>query len=97
MGTEVHKYTWQGSKLIAEQYGDTELEFFYDESGTPYALLVRDTASVTPTEAWYYYVTNLQGDVTKTATTVNTAAQAISNTIRNVYNTAKNIFGGILR
>ena len=63
VGTEVHKYTWQGSKLIAEQYGDTALEFFYDESGTPYALLVRDTASATPTEAWYYYVTNLQGDV----------------------------------
>ena len=35
--------------------------------------------------------------VTKTATTVMTAAQAISNTIRAVYNTAKNIFGGILR
>ena len=62
-GTEVHKYTWQGSKLISEQYGTTTLEFFYDESGAPYALLVRDTASATPTEALYYYVTNLQGDV----------------------------------
>ena len=63
VGTEVHKYTWQGSKLISEQYGTTTLEFFYDESGVPYALLVRDTASATPTEAWYYYVNNLQGDV----------------------------------
>ena len=58
-----HRYTWQGSKLIAEQYGTTTLEFFYDESGAPYALLVRDTSTATPTETWYYYVTNLQGDV----------------------------------
>ena len=63
VGTEVHKYTWQGSKLISEQYGTTTLEFFYDESGAPYAFLVRDTTPATPTEAWYYYVTNLQGDV----------------------------------
>ena len=39
----------------------TELEFFYDESGNLYALLVRDTG--TNTESWYFYVTNLQGDV----------------------------------
>ena len=58
-----HRYTWQGSKLIAEAFEDTELEFFYDESGAPYALLVRDTSTATPTESWYYYVTNLQGDV----------------------------------
>ena len=36
-----HRYTWQGSRLIAESYGNTELEFFYDESDQPYALLVR--------------------------------------------------------
>ena len=58
-----HCYTWQGDKLIAEAFEDTELEFFYDESGAPYALLVRDLSTVTPTEAWYFYVTNLQGDV----------------------------------
>ena len=58
-----HYYTWQGDKLIAESYGDTELEFFYDESGRPYALLVRDNAATPATESWYYYVTNLQGDV----------------------------------
>ena len=56
-----HRHVWMGSRLIAESYGNTELEFFYDESGQPYALLVRDTyANI---ENWYYYVTNLQGDV----------------------------------
>ncbi len=58
-----HSCTWQGSTLIAEAYGTIELEFFYDESGSPYALLVRDVSAAKPTEAWYYYVTNLQGDV----------------------------------
>ena len=60
-----HRYTWQGSTLIAEAYGDTILEFFYDESGQPYAMLVQepDAHTNTTTETWYYYVTNLQGDV----------------------------------
>ena len=52
-----HRYTWQGSKLIAESYGDTALEFFYDESGKPFALLYGGD--------YYYYLTNLQGDVMK--------------------------------
>ena len=58
-----HRYTWQGSKLIAEAFEDTELEFFYDESGAPYALLVRDSSTAIPTEILFFYVTNLQGDV----------------------------------
>ena len=52
-----HKYTWQGGKLIAEYDGTNTLEFFYDESGAPYALSYNGTT--------YYYVTNLQGDVVK--------------------------------
>ena len=39
-----------------------ELEFFYDESGAPYAFSYKANASATP--VMYYYVTNLQGDVT---------------------------------
>ena len=50
-----HKYTWLGGKLIAEQYGNNTLEFFYDESGSPYAFSYNGTV--------YYYVTNLQGDI----------------------------------
>ena len=57
-----HRYVWQGSQLVAEYYGGTELEFFYDESGAPYAFSYKANASATP--VMYYYVTNLQGDVT---------------------------------
>ena len=52
-----HKYTWQEGKLIAEYDGTNTLEFFYDESGAPYAFSCNGTT--------YYYVTNLQGDVVK--------------------------------
>ena len=57
VGSEQHKYIWQGSKLVSENYGSTTLEFFYDESGAPYAFSYNGTT--------YYYVTNLQGDVVK--------------------------------
>ena len=50
-----HNYLWQGNRLVSEQYGTTEIEFFYDESGVPYALDYNGTI--------YYYITNLQGDV----------------------------------
>ena len=43
-----HKYVWQGSQLVAEYYGGTELEFFYDESGAPYAFSYKASASATP-------------------------------------------------
>ena len=52
-----HKYTWQGGKLIAEYNGSKNLEFFYDESGYPYSLYYNGN--------YYYYITNLQGDVMK--------------------------------
>ena len=61
VGNVEHKYVWQGSKLVAEYFGGTELEFFYDENGSPYAFSYKATASATP--VMYYYVTNLQGDV----------------------------------
>lgn len=56
-----YKYIWQGSKLISEAYGGKVLEFFYDESGKPYAFSYKASATATP--AMYYYVTNLQGDI----------------------------------
>lgn len=36
-------------------WGANILDFFYDESGLPYAMKYNGTA--------YYYITNLQGDV----------------------------------
>jgi len=61
VGDIEHKYVWQGSKLVSENWAGQELEFFYDESGTPYAFSYKSSAGATP--AMYYYVTNLQGDV----------------------------------
>ncbi len=57
-----HKYLWQGSKLVSEYYDGKELEFFYDESGNPYAFSYKASSSATP--VMYYYLTNLQGDIT---------------------------------
>ena len=54
-GTE-HTYYYAGGKLLRETYGDTVLDFFYDASGNAYALKYNGTL--------YYYITNLQGDVT---------------------------------
>ena len=57
-----HKYLWQGSKLVSEYYDGKELEFFYDESGNPFAFSYKASSSATPVT--YYYLTNLQGDIT---------------------------------
>jgi len=55
VGSTAHKYIWQSDRLVSENWGSNELEFFYDESGTPYAFDYNGTM--------YYYITNLQGDV----------------------------------
>ena len=57
--TEVHEYIYTGSKLLRETYGSNVLDFFYDASGTPYALKYNNGITTTT----YYYITNLQGDV----------------------------------
>lgn len=56
-----HKYIWQGDRLVSEHYDGKTLEFFYDESGNPYAMSYKADASDSP--VMYYYITNLQGDV----------------------------------
>lgn len=53
----VHKYTIDGTKILAETYGDTTLNFYYDENDSPIAFSVNGTM--------YYYGKNLQGDVVK--------------------------------
>ena len=57
--TAVYSYLYASGKLLQEKVttdGKTETHnFFYDNSGTPYAMQVDGTT--------YYYITNLQGDV----------------------------------
>ena len=50
-----YNYFYAGGKLMRQTDGTNTLDFFYDESGHPYALTYNGTT--------YYYVTNLQGDV----------------------------------
>ncbi len=62
--TETHSYIYAGGKLLRETIetnGTSKtLDFRYDNAGTPYALIYNDGSNTSV----YYYVTNLQGDVT---------------------------------
>lgn len=62
--TETHSYIYAGGKLlreIIETNGTSKtLDFRYDNAGAPYALIYNDGSNTSV----YYYVTNLQGDVT---------------------------------
>ena len=54
-----HHYDYAGGNLIRESYGDTQLWFMYDESGSPVGLRrFSDGAYYV-----YYYIKNLQGDI----------------------------------
>lgn len=61
-----HNYLYAGGKLMRETYGSNTLDFFYDANGIPYALKYNG--------AVYYYITNLQGDVTYLVDANGTAA-----------------------
>lgn len=71
--TEQHDYIYASGKLLRETVTTTEgdtsstqiLDFFYDASGTPYALKTNGTT--------YYYVANLQGDVMQLVNSSGTA------------------------
>ena len=54
-----HNYIYASGKLLRETYGNVTLDFLYDNSGYPYALIYSNGT----TTATYYYITNLQGDV----------------------------------
>ena len=60
----VHTYVTQNGKVIRETIGSgitaQILDFIYDESGKPFALVYTNGAA---DPVYYYYVLNLQGDV----------------------------------
>ena len=53
----VHEYLYSGDKLIRYCFGNTVMEFLYDQNGAPFAMIYNGTP--------YYYVLNLQGDVVR--------------------------------
>ena len=62
--TTTHNYVTQDGKVVRETIGSGTtakvLDFIYDESGKPFALVYTNG---TATPVTYYYVLNLQGDV----------------------------------
>ena len=62
--TVTHEYLTQSGKVVREtittSMGTTTLDFFYDESGRPFAFNYTPEGSTPNT---YYYILNLQGDV----------------------------------
>ena len=54
-----HTYTLSGTRILCEQWGNSYLEFVYDENGSPHSLYYYNGSVLTK----YYYVCGLQGDV----------------------------------
>ncbi len=54
-GTNTYTYVYNGSHLTVMTKGDDTLQFTYDASGTPLAVIYNGVT--------YYYHTNLQGDI----------------------------------
>ncbi len=55
-GTKTYEYYYTGDQLtVLKRSGQSSIWFYYDASGTPYALYYEG--------AYYYYMTNAQGDV----------------------------------
>ena len=64
--TTTHTYVTQNGKVVRETIGSGStakvLDFIYDESGRPFALIYKNGTATAQT---YCYVLNLQGDVVK--------------------------------
>ena len=58
-----HYYTYDGLKLIREEWGNNVLVFLYDAYGSPIGMQYRTTSYAEDVWDTYYYEKNLQGDV----------------------------------
>ena len=56
-----YDYYYLDGQLVGQKWGNKKLAFIYDESGNPYQLAYDDGT----TTNYYYYITNLQGDVVR--------------------------------
>ena len=54
--TESHYYDYNGTQLVCERWGDNIVWYLYDESGNPIGFTYNGTE--------YYYLKNVQGDIT---------------------------------
>ena len=58
-----HYYTYDGLKLIREEWGNNVLVFLYDANGSPIGMQYRTTSYDEGEWDTYYYEKNLQGDI----------------------------------
>ena len=63
-----HNYTYDGLMLLCDSWGSQYIEYFYDASGSPYALNYYNGSTSTK----YYFVKNIEGDVLELRTGTNT-------------------------
>lgn len=54
-----HTYTYDGSLLLCDKWGSQYIEYFYDASGSPYALNYYNGSTSTK----YFFVKNIEGDI----------------------------------
>ena len=71
-----HKYTYDGSLLISEQFGDTLLIYVYDEAGSPIGFKYRTTGYSIGAFDSYVFGKNLQGDIVAIYNTSGTSVAA---------------------
>ena len=62
-----HTYTYDGMLLLCDMWDDKYIEYFYDSSGSPYALNYYDGT----TSAKYFFIKNLEGDILELKTSTN--------------------------
>ena len=53
------EYYWLNGTLYAQKTGDEFIYFLYDENGTAYGFIVKNSSG----QSYYYYEFNLQGDI----------------------------------
>ena len=63
VGGVTHYYTYDGLKLIREEWGNNVLIFLYDASGSPIGMQYRNSTYASGVWDTYYYEKNLQGDI----------------------------------
>ena len=61
IGLVVYNYTTLSGKVMRVSWGNSWMDFTYDESGQPFALIYKSSTNATP--VMYYYLLNKQGDV----------------------------------
>ena len=64
VGSVVYNYYYSDGVLVRQTWGSNYIDFLYDESGLPYSFVYGTVTNGTVSSQQYYYIKNLQGDIT---------------------------------